>query len=103
MGNGILGLIDASFRIVTQILTPLAFALCVLYFFWGLVKYIKDGATSEEAAKEGRRVMVWGVVGLFVAFSVWGIVSFLQNELSIPPVQNVDKPSGTYVNSNFYP
>ncbi len=98
---GIIGLIDASFRIITQVLTPLAFALCLLYFFWGLVKYIRVGAQSEEAAKEGRQVMVWGTVGLFVVFSVWGIITFIQNELGVPPIQNVDRQGTPYVNSNI--
>ena len=92
MNNGIIGIIDAALGIVTGTLIPLAFALCLLYFFWGVAKYIRTGAGSEEAAKEGRRIMVWGVVGLFVAFSVWGIISFIQSELGIPPIQNVNKP-----------
>lgn len=86
-------LIDAAFALITNILIPLAFALSVLYFFWGVVKYIRTGASSEEAAKEGRRVMVWGVIGLFVAFSIWGIISFVRGELGIPEVQNVNRPN----------
>ena len=82
-------LINTAFGIVTTILIPLAFGLCVLYFFWGVVKYIQTGAASEEAAKEGRRIMTWGVIGIFVAFSVWGIIAFIQSELSIPPIERV--------------
>lgn len=92
LGNssGIVGIIDAASGIVTGILIPLAFALCLLYFFWGVAKYIRTGAGSEEASKEGKKVMIWGVVGLFIALSVWGIISFIQTELQIPPIQNVN-------------
>ena len=64
---GITDLIDSAFAIVNNTLIPLAFSLCLLYFFWGMVKYIRTGAESESAAKEGKRIMVWGIVGLFVA------------------------------------
>ncbi|OHB08765.1 MAG: hypothetical protein A3I19_02200 [Candidatus Zambryskibacteria bacterium RIFCSPLOWO2_02_FULL_38_13] len=84
---GIIDIIDAAFGLVNSVLIPLAFAVCLLYFFWGVAKYIRTGAGSDQAAEEGKRVMIWGIVGLFVAFSVWGIISFIQSELSIPPVQ----------------
>lgn len=84
---GITGLIDAAFGIITNTLIPLAFALCLFYFFWGVVKYMKTGAGSDKAAEEGRHIMIWGVVGLFVAFSVWGIITFMQSELGIPDVK----------------
>ena len=84
---GVIDIIDAAFGLVNSVLIPLAFAVCLLYFFWGVAKYIRTGAGSDKAAEEGKRVMIWGIVGLFVAFSVWGIISFIQSELSIPPVQ----------------
>lgn len=85
-------LIDAASGIVTDILIPLAFALCLLYFFWGLAKYIRMGAVSDKAAEEGKRIMIRGIVGIFVAFSIWGIIIFIQNELGIPGIDNIDKP-----------
>jgi hypothetical protein len=96
-------LINAAFGIVTKTLIPLAFALCLFYFFWGVAKYIRTGAGSEDAAKEGKRIMVWGIVGLFVALAIWGIIDFIQNELGIPDVQNINKPSIESVNSTFKP
>ena len=86
-------LINTAFNIVTGVLIPLAFSLCLLYFFWGVAKYIRTGAGSEKAAEEGRRVMIWGVVGLFIAVSIWGIISFIKNELGVPDIQKIDKLS----------
>lgn len=84
-------LINTAFGIVKDILIPLAFALCLFYFFWGVAKYIRTGAGSEEAAKEGKKVMIWGIIGLFVAFSIWGIISFIKSELGLPDIENVSK------------
>ena len=89
--GGLIDIIDSAFDLVTKILIPLAFALCLLYFFWGVAKYIRTGANSDKAAEEGKKVMVWGVVGLFVAFSIWGIIKFIQTELNISPIENVRK------------
>lgn len=82
-------LLEAAQGIVTGILIPLAFALALLYFFWGVAKYINSGAGGEKAAEEGKRVMIWGIVALFIATSIWGIVNFIKSELTIP---NVDNP-----------
>lgn len=90
--DGVTDLIDSAFRIVTNTLIPLAFALCLFYFFWGVAKYIRTGAGSERAAEEGKQVMIWGLVGIFVAFSIWGIISFIQSEFNLTPIQNVSKP-----------
>ncbi|MEK7642787.1 MAG: hypothetical protein AAB392_03245 [Patescibacteria group bacterium] len=85
---GIGQLIDSANRIVTSTLIPIAFALCLLYFFWGVAKYIKS---EGEGKAEGRSIMLWGIVGLFVASSIWGIVIFIQKELNLPKVDNVQK------------
>ncbi len=86
--QGVISLIDSGFSIITSILIPLAYALCLLYFFWGVAKYIKGGASSDKAVEEGKKVMIWGIVGLFVATSVWGIVEFIRNELGIKEIIN---------------
>lgn len=82
--EGVTDIIRSTFDIVTNILIPIAFSLCLLYFFWGVAKYIGSKAGSEEAVNEGKRIMFWGIIGLFVAASIWGIISFIQGELRLP-------------------
>jgi hypothetical protein len=61
---------------IVALVLPVLVTLAVLYFFWGLVKFIgKSG--DDKAIAEGRSQMVWGVVALFVMVSVWGIVALL--------------------------
>ena len=71
--------------IVTDILIPLVFALALLFFFWGVAKYIWSAGDAKE---EGKQIMVWGVVALFVMSSIWGIIYFIGDELM--PGQNYD-------------
>ena len=58
--------------------------MALVVFLWGLAKFIFHVGGDEKAVDEGKRVMKWGLLALFVAFSVWGIVVFFQNELNLP-------------------
>lgn len=56
-------------------------AIAMLVFFWGLAKFIFKVGGDEKAVESGRRLMIWGVIALFVMVSVWGLVRFIQGEL----------------------
>jgi len=89
--RGIAIIID-SLREIIKMLIVLAAAVALLAFFWGLAKFIfKSG--DEKAVEEGKRIMKWGLVALFVMVSVWGIIGFFQKELNLPDVQKTDIPS----------
>jgi Type IV secretion system pilin len=69
------GLITTIGNIISALI-PIAVALGILFFVWGLVQFIM--ASGDESAKdEGKRKMIWGVVALFVIVSVWGLVALL--------------------------
>jgi Zn-dependent protease with chaperone function len=57
-------------------LFPLIISLALLYFLWGVAKYVAPSG-SERASTEGRDMMVYGVIGFAVASSMWGLVHFL--------------------------
>lgn len=54
--------------------------LALLVFFSGLVKFILAQG-SETAKADGKKIMGWGLIALFVMVSVWGLVNFFQREL----------------------
>jgi hypothetical protein len=57
------------------------FGLAVLFFFWGVAQFIRT--VSEKTKEEGKNKMIWGVIALFVMFSIWGIVAYIGNTLGI--------------------
>lgn len=67
---------------IVGVLLPIVVALALLAFFWGLAKFIFS-AGNEEAKEEGKRIMIWGLVALFVMVSVWGLVTFIGDALNI--------------------
>lgn len=60
-----------------QMLVPLLLAIGLAVFVWGLVVFIAKADNEQERAA-GKQKMVWGIVGLFVLTSVWGLVLLVQ-------------------------
>lgn len=89
-----LGNIEAlvlSFRRIIDILIPLVAAIALLYFFWGLAKFILN-AQDEEAREQGKQIMIWGIVALFVIVSVWGLVQWIGSALGVGTPQSLPIP-----------
>lgn len=83
-----------SARAIIDVLFGVLSALALLVFIWGIVKYIA-GAGDEGKAKEGKSIMIYGVLALFVLFSVWGIINFLQGEFTLEGNQPLKPPAVT--------
>ncbi|MGB8815704.1 MAG: pilin [Minisyncoccia bacterium] len=56
---------------------PTLGAIAILYFIWQVIQYTVAG--DEDKKKEAKNGIIWAVVGIFVIFSVWGLVGILQN------------------------
>ncbi len=70
-------LIDSATKLVL-LFVPILLGLAVLTFFWGLVKFINQ-AGDEKAVEEGRSLMVWGMIAIFVMVALWGILGWIQH------------------------
>ena len=68
-------------RITSQILNPLIvllFALATVLFGWGVVRYIiASQGGSDAGVTKAKDIMVWGIIGMFIMASAWGIVFLL--------------------------
>lgn len=53
-------------------------ALALLFFFWGLSQLLLN-ADNEDKKKTSKSIMVWGIIILFVMFSIGGILRILDN------------------------
>lgn len=61
-------------------LIPLIFALAIIYFFWGVAKYVL-AAGDPKAAADGKSIMIYGIIALAVMASVYGLINFLQTSI----------------------
>jgi hypothetical protein len=74
---------------VFNTLIPILVVAGVALFILGVVQYVI--ANEEEAKKKGRNRMLWGIVGLVVIISMWGIVAVLTKTLDLDG-KNVSVP-----------
>ncbi len=65
------------------ILLPFVSTVAVLVFFWGIAKFI-NSAGDEKKVQDGKKFLFWGVIILFVMFSIWGFLQFFSNSLFGP-------------------
>ncbi|MCK9344931.1 MAG: pilin [Candidatus Pacebacteria bacterium] len=63
---------------ILQPIVSLLMAAAVAYFLFGVMKFVKDQG-SEESQVEGKKHMMWGIIGLFIMVSVWGILNFINS------------------------
>ncbi|MBI2023397.1 hypothetical protein HYT01_02415 [Candidatus Giovannonibacteria bacterium] len=77
----VLSTLDQVKAILNQVI-PILMILATVIFLWGIITYITAGG-DEEKIKSGRRFIVFGLVGLFLMVSVWGIVGVLMNTFDL--------------------
>ncbi len=70
-------------------IVPLLIGLAVVVFIYGVfTTMLSEGGDKKE---DGKKYMLWGIVGIFVMVSVWGLVAILQSTFqlstNIPVIQ----------------
>lgn len=63
-------------------LISLLFALAVVYFLYGVFKFISN-QENEEKRTEGKMHMLWGIVGITIMMGVFVIMNLLLSTLGI--------------------
>jgi len=66
---------------INNTIIPLLYGLALLVFLWGMFKYFILGGGDEGSRKEGRQLMLWGIIGFVVMVSVFGIVNLIADGL----------------------
>jgi hypothetical protein len=69
---------------------PVVIGLAVLFFLWGIAKYLI--AKDSEEQKKAKGYIFWGIVFLFVMVSIWALVGLLGSVLGIEGNNNVPNP-----------
>lgn len=73
-------------KIASFIINPiiiLGFVIATVIFFYGIAKFIWS-ADSDADRKTGKDSIMYGVIGLFIMFSVYGILHLILDTFQIP-------------------
>lgn len=57
---------------------PFLIGLGVFVIIYGVFGYITHSADEEKRA-EARQFVLWGIIGVFIMLSIWGLISVLTN------------------------
>lgn len=77
------GLVNKVINII-QYVIPLIFSIALVAFLWGIFQYFFSGAEKKE---EARDFLLYGIIGLFVMISVWGLVKILTSTFPLDTAQ----------------
>lgn len=73
------GVIDFMMGILSR-LVPLLIGAAVVVFLYGVMLFIaKASAGNADGRAEGIKFMIFGIIGIAVMVSVWGLVAFVTN------------------------
>ncbi|MFT5849804.1 MAG: hypothetical protein ACI9H6_000623 [Patiriisocius sp.] len=70
-------------------LIPLVFAVALLVFIYGIFKYFILGGGDEDSREEGKKLMVYAIVGFVIMVSVFGIVNLIAGGLGFSDDQDI--------------
>ena len=93
--NDLVGRIASIGDVILYILM----ALAVVYIVYYIVLYFIKGSSGDESRKVAGMNILWGIVGLAIIVSIWGLVSILINTFYTDPTAPIDRfPSANFVN-----
>lgn len=70
---------------ITEIISPiilLLVAVSLLVFLFGVLEMIAKSG-SEEGRTTGRKHVIWGLIGLFIIISAFGIINLIKATIGV--------------------
>jgi hypothetical protein len=83
VGTNVQGLLGFFVCLINNSIIPLIFAIAVVMFIWGAVKFFIINADEEAQREQGKQFMIWGIIALTVMTTVWGIVGVLGDTFNL--------------------
>jgi hypothetical protein len=68
-------------NIINNVLVPIVFAVAFLMFIFGVYRYFIQGGANPEKVAEGRKFVMWSIIGFVIMFSIWGLINLFINTL----------------------
>ncbi len=73
--------------VVDQVINPiirLLAAVAFILFIWGVFEFIRQAGDATKR-EEGRKAILWGLVGLVVIFGAYGIINIAITTFNLTP------------------
>jgi len=86
---------------IGDVVLYLLVGLAVVFIVWNIVIYMIRGSDPAEKAKAAHGI-AWGLAGLFVIVSLWGLVNILVNTFATNQYNTPPLPNANFVNGSQY-
>jgi succinate dehydrogenase/fumarate reductase cytochrome b subunit len=63
-------------RLIINPIIYFLFAAALAYFIYGIFMFLAN-ADNEEEREKGKQHMLWGIIGMFIMFGVYGIMTII--------------------------
>ena len=73
-----------------DILGKILFAAVFIGFFYGLLLFMLNPDKKEE----GKSLMLWGFIALFIMASIWGLITFVGRSVGVDTNDNANSHTG---------
>ena len=73
-------------KITDVIINPilaLMFAAGLVVFVWGVIEFLAGQNGVGEGAQNGKRHMLWGIIGMFIMVAAYAILKIIANTLNV--------------------
>jgi len=81
--SGVCSLISTFNRVIINPLLLLFFAAGLLVFFWGIVEFLWGLSQDTEHKEDGKRHMLWGIIGMFIIVSAYAIMQLIARTVGV--------------------
>ncbi len=75
--------VKSILSIINHAVVPIIFAFAFITFIWGIFNFFFLGSDDTGKQEKARSFMLYGLLGMVVLFSVWGLVSILLNTFGL--------------------
>lgn len=76
-----MSIVQFLYKFDKYVLNPvilLMFAVALMYFVYGVVRFLSiDAAEKGSSREEARNSIMWGIIGMVVMFSVYGLIKLI--------------------------
>ncbi len=81
------GLLNKINAVILNPLILLVFSIATIIFIFGVFQFIKS-ETTDKNREEGKKKILYGLLGMFIMFSAYGLIHLILGTFGIPNPPN---------------
>ena len=81
-----MGAVEFAEKLTQVVINPviaLLFAAGLLVFVWGVVEFVAGLSGVGEGRENGKKHMLWGIIGMFIMVAAYAILAIIANTLNV--------------------